>query len=186
MNETKTSNDIEEWVEKYSDYLMNYAMTKLNDRNIALDLIQDTFVAAIQNLDKFEGKSTPKTWLTSILKRKIIDVWRKESSRKTKVISSFFVSEGDESEGSWIVDKAPHQRISSVEEKITKEEQLNDLSRCIETLPVKWKGIIQSKYLFEKKWEEICSEFEITKSNYWVIVHRAKLALRDCLSKSWL
>lgn len=185
MTERKTA-IIEEWVEKYSDYLMNYALSKIDDRNLAFDLIQDTFVAAIQNLDSFEGKSAPQTWLVSILKRKIIDNWRKDKSRKTKVVSAYFTGDGDQSEGSWIMEKVPQRTIESVEDKITKEEQLDDLSQCIDSLPVQWRGIIQAKYLLDQKWDSICSEFEITKSNYWVIVHRAKLELRDCLSKIWL
>ena len=97
MNTTHTE-QLEVCVNEYSDYLYNFAMTKLSDKDLALDLIQDTFVAAFQGVDTFEGRSAPKTWLTSILKRKIIDHWRKETSRKTDVASHFFRSEEDGSE----------------------------------------------------------------------------------------
>lgn len=184
MNTTHTE-QIEVWVNEYSDYLYNFAMTKLSDKDLALDLIQDTFVAAFQGIDKFEGRSAPKTWLISILKRKIIDHWRKETSRKTDVASHFFRSDEDGSEGHWIMENAPSQRVSSVEETITKEEQVQELAECIEILPNNWKGILLAKYMEGKKGDEICIEYEITPSNFWVIVHRAKIVLRDCLEKKW-
>lgn len=176
---------IEQWVDKHSDYLFNFAMTKINDRDLALDLIQDTFVAAFQGVDKFEGRSQPKTWLVSILNRKIIDHWRKENSRKTDVASHFFRSSDDKMEGFWVMENAPSQRVSSIEDKITQEEQNIELTECIESLPSNWKGIIHAKYMEEKKGAEICTEFDITSSNFWVIVHRAKIVLRDCLEKKW-
>lgn len=184
MAETATET-IELWVNKYSDYLFNFAMKKLNDRDLVLDLIQDTFVAAFKGLDKFEGRSAPQTWLVSILNRKIIDHWRRKNSRKTDVDSHFFRGEGDKMEGSWIIENAPSHRVSSVEDKIEKEEQVQELTECLETLPNNWKGIMYAKYMENKKGAEITDEFGISSSNFWVIVHRAKLVLRDCLEKKW-
>jgi RNA polymerase sigma-70 factor (ECF subfamily) len=102
MEETAAS-VVEKWVNEHSDYLFNFAMKKINDKDLALDLIQDTFVAAINGLDGFKGNSAPQTWLVSILNRKIIDHWRKEISRKTNVASHFFRGEGDDKEGFWVV-----------------------------------------------------------------------------------
>lgn len=184
MASTATST-VEKWVEEHSDYLFNYAMSKIGDREQALDLIQDTFVAALQHIDTFRGDSKPRTWLVSILKRKIIDDWRKSSSRKTKVVSDYFVADGDSSAGSWIMEKAPHQTISSVEEQIMQKEQIDDLTSCMETLPEQWKGVLHAKYMQGKKGDIICGEFDINQSNFWVIVHRAKLALRECLETDW-
>ena len=79
-----------EWVELYADYLFNYAVVRVNDSELAKDLVQDTFVAGIKGIDNFEGKSAVRTWLISILKRKIIDFWRQKETRKTDVFSSFF------------------------------------------------------------------------------------------------
>jgi RNA polymerase sigma-70 factor (ECF subfamily) len=184
MAET-ASETIEQWVNEYSDYLFNFAMKKLSDRDLVLDLIQDTFVAAFKGLDKFEGRSAPQTWLVSILNRKIIDHWRKENSRKTDVASHFFRGDGDKMEGFWILGNAPSQRVSSIENTIEKEEQARELSECLDTLPNNWKGIMYAKYMEEKRGEEITEEFGISSSNFWVIVHRAKIVLRDCLEKKW-
>ena len=59
------------WVNKYGDYLYGYAMSKLFNKELAEDLLQETFLAAFKAKDNFKGKSNEKTWLVSILKRKI-------------------------------------------------------------------------------------------------------------------
>src|ERR1700712_5679287 len=68
------------WVDAHADYLYGYTLSRLNDEEQAKDLVQETFLAALQKADKFEGKSSERTWLTAILKNKIIDVYRKKSS----------------------------------------------------------------------------------------------------------
>lgn len=171
-------------VEEQSDYLLSFAMSKLQDLELAKDLVQDTFVSAITKLDSFENRSNIRTWLTSILNRKIIDHWRKAETRYTDPVSSFFDQEGKSKH--WLMDKKNSTDFETVVDKITKEEATLELYNCIEKLPPKWRGVIASKYLEEKVSDDICKELEITPSNLWVIIHRAKLLLRDCLSKAEL
>lgn len=172
---------ISEWVEEHGDYLLNFAMTKISDRHLALDLIQDTYISALAGVERFEGRSTPRTWLTSILNRKIIDHWRKQKSRKTDVASHYFFGDEDKKKGNWIMENVTDATLESIEDKISREEQINALEECIEVLPDRNKGIITAKYIEQKKGDEICKEYDITSSNFWVLVHRAKLLLRDCL-----
>lgn len=169
-------------VEDHGDYLLSFAMSKLNDLELAKDLVQDTFVSAITKIDTFEKRSNIRTWLTSILNRKIIDHWRKAETRYTDPVSSFFKQ--DSGPRHWIIDKAGESSIQSVLDKITEEETALELYNCIEKLPEKWRGVIVSKYLDEKVTDDICKEMESTPSNLWVIIHRAKLLLRDCLTKN--
>src|SRR5580692_2342291 len=68
------------WAKNYADYLYNYAFTRLNDEELARDLVQETFLAALEKIDQFEGRSSERTWLTAILKNKVIDIYRKKSS----------------------------------------------------------------------------------------------------------
>jgi len=170
------------WVEEHGDYLLNFALSKISDRDLALDLIQDTYIAALSGVENFEGRSTPRTWLTSILNRKIIDHWRKKTSRKTEVVSHYFSDEQGSNNSHWVIENLPALSIDSIEEKISQEELLIALEKCIEVLPDKSRGVIRSKYVEEKKGDDICKEYDLTSSNFWVIVHRAKLLLRDCLS----
>lgn len=181
--ETNSNSRVASWVDEHSNYLLGFALTKIKDRNLALDLVQDTFFAAMKSEANFEGRSSAKTWLTSILNRKIIDYWRQQNSRKTDVVSHYSSSTNEES-GDWILDKND-TAVSTIEDEIIKEEKQMDLYGCISKLPDQWQGIITAKYFQEKKGEEICNEFEVTSSNMWVIVHRAKAALRDCLGQNW-
>jgi len=173
--------DTRQLVDDHSDYLLSFAMSKLRDLELAKDLVQDTFLSAITKIHSFERRSSLRTWLTSILNRKIIDHWRKAETRYTDPISSFF--DQNDPDKHWILDKKENATLDTIEDQIAYEETNNQLHDCIGTLPDKWQGIITSKYLEEKVSDEICQDFEITPSNLWVIIHRAKLLLRDCLRK---
>ena len=157
-------------------------MSKLKDIDLAKDLVQDAFVSAITKLDTFEQRSAVRTWLTSILNRKIIDHWRKAETKYTDPVSTFF--DNDSNKHHWIVDKNGLSE-PTVYDNIEKEETIDELKLCLDTLPDKWRGIIASKYLEEKESDQICNDFDITPSNLWVIVHRAKLLMRDCLKMKW-
>tara|TARA_B110000285_G_scaffold77754_1_gene89537 strand:- start:6358 stop:6909 length:552 start_codon:yes stop_codon:yes gene_type:complete len=172
-----------ELVENHSDYLLSFAMTKLNDIDLAKDLVQDTLVSALTKLDTFEKRSKLRTWLTSILNRKIIDHWRKAETRYTDPISTFF--DQDEKKGHWLMEKSTSGNFETIVDDISKKERMVELGDCLDALPEKWRGIIVSKFLEEKESEQICNDFDITSSNLWVIMHRAKLLLRDCLKNKW-
>jgi RNA polymerase sigma-70 factor (ECF subfamily) len=170
-----------ELVDEHSDYLLSFAMSKIRDIDLAKDLVQDTLLSALSKLDSFEQRSTMRTWLTSILNRKIIDHWRKAETRYTDPISSFFDQE--EKNRHWVEQKMGVSNIPNMEEKMTQEETVQMLRSCMDKLPEKWNGIVKSKYLEEKESEQICKDYEITSSNLWVIIHRSKLLLRDCLKQ---
>ncbi len=178
-----TNIDTSEWVDEYADMLYNFAAVRVSDSDLAKDLVQDTFVSALKGIDNFQGKSTVKTWLFSILKRKIIDHWRKQESRKTKPMS-FFATEGAK-KGKFLETYSPQGRLSEVEEQLENSELRDAITQCIGALPPKWRGIVVDKMVDEKESEEVCNNHEITPSNLWVIMHRAKVQLRDCLEKKW-
>lgn len=171
----------EQLVTENADFLLSFALKKIKDRELAKDLVQDTFLAAISNLDTFKGESSLRTWLASILNRKIIDHWRKAETRYSDPISYFFSS--DEKAGHWIENKRPQGKIPDFEKEMDKLERYSELDECIEKLPEKWQGIITSKYFKEEKANEISKEFDVTSSNLWVIIHRSKLLLRECLEQ---
>jgi RNA polymerase sigma-70 factor (ECF subfamily) len=184
----------DEWVARYADYLLNIAMYKVSDLNLAKDLVQETFLSALKGKEGFQGLSSEKTWLTSILSNKIADHYRKKKSGHPVEEYLSVTSHGfnnsffDSSE-----DKTGHMHRSMMasdwgydaDRKINEKEFSGILADCISGIPPKISGIFLSKYFEEKKAGEICNEFNITTSNYWVIIHRAKLLLRQCLEKNW-
>lgn len=181
---TQSNIDTSTWVDEYSDALFSYAYYRLNDRELAYDYVQETFYSALKALDRFEQKSSVKTWLFSILKRKIIDYWRQQEARKTKAVSKFVSSE-DQDE-SWIEDVSVKDDRPEVEIEIENNELRAALMNCISSLPEKWKAVFVDKYIDDKDSDEICNEHGITPSNFWVIIHRAKAKLQGCMKENWL
>jgi RNA polymerase sigma-70 factor (TIGR02943 family) len=185
LNKTKI---IESWVVTYSDELYSWAFYKTSSKETAEDLVQETFISSFKSFEKFEGRSQPKTWLMSILNNKIIDYYRKNA--KTSFISSekngailsdnMFTKNNSWKDHTisdlWNFDENSHANDEFLE---------NNLKNCLSELPSKWNLAITYKYLNNKKAEEICQELEITQSNYWQIVHRAKLLLKKCVETKW-
>jgi len=176
--------DTSKWVDDYADAMYNFALARVDDPDLAKDLVQETFISGLKALENFEEKSSVKTWLFSILKRKIIDYYRQQEARKTKPLSSYFAEKGRV--GHWIPEAAPKGNYADFEEDIENRELQEAITDCVGQLPGKWKGIVIDKLIEEKGTDEVCNEYDITPSNLWVIMHRAKLQLRECLEKKWL
>lgn len=178
------------WVEKYADYLYGFAISRLRDEEVAKDLVQDTFLAALQRLDNFEGKSQEKTWLTAILKSKVADFYRKKSSgalRDLKVTDAvqeqhdFF----DAETGHWNTAYRPQAFGLETHDPLMMKELGTILSECIAKLPGLWSAVFSMKHIDDLESELICAELKLTAANFWVIMHRTKLNLRACLQKNW-
>jgi len=186
----KSNKTLENWVNDYSDDLFSWAHHKTSSKEIAEDLVQDTFLAAYKKVESFKGKSKPKTWLFSILNNKIIDHYRK-TARTTKKTVNLSEDKGQEiSDG--FFDESENWKSKSINPIWNQDEELLDnpefnkiLKYCIDDLPDKWQYAITSKYIALKKADEICQDLDITVTNYWQIVHRAKLALKKCLELKW-
>ncbi|MFL0065846.1 sigma-70 family RNA polymerase sigma factor [Tenacibaculum maritimum] len=173
------------WVDTYADYLFNYAIARVNNSDIAKDLVQETFFAGLKSAKNFEGKSTERTWLVSILKRKVIDYYRKINSKKGQAeVRMSFYDDGD-NEGSWIEERVPQSWGNEVEKTIESKELKDQIDRCIDYLPEKYAMVFRMKTIQEFETEEICKELDITPSNLWVIIHRARTQLRKCMEENW-
>ncbi|NNC46798.1 MAG: RNA polymerase sigma factor, partial [Winogradskyella sp.] len=93
------------WVDLYSDYLFNYSISRVSDRAIAQDLVQETFLAGLKSMLNFKGEASERTWLISILKRKIIDHYRKINSKKGQAEVRINYNTNEDSEGDWLEER---------------------------------------------------------------------------------
>lgn len=175
----------EKWVSLYADYLFNYAIGRISDRDLAKDLVQDTFLSALKAKDGFRGKASERTWLISILKRKIVDYYRKINSTKGKAeVRMNFYADG-EREGEWLEERAPTDWSGEIEKKLENQELAEVLDKCIGNLPEKYDMVFRMKTIYQMETEDICKELDITTSNLWVIIHRARTQLRKCMEDNW-
>lgn len=171
---------------QYSDQLLRYALPRVNDKATAKDLVQETFLAAWRNLDQFRGEISEKNWLFTILKNKIIDHFRKAVNRLT---DSLPPATGDEpyfdENGHWAASGSPKDWGAQYQNPVETREFYEVLGRCKSRLKNIQNAVFTMKYMDGLESEQICKELNITPSNYWVLLHRAKLQLRSCLEKNW-
>lgn len=172
------------WIERYSDYLFNYTITRVNDREIAKDIIQDTFFAGLKSMKNFKGEATERTWLISILKRKIIDYYRKINSKKGQAEVRMTYNT-DENEGDWLEERVEDEGYLNAEEILENSELGDAIYNCLDKLPEKQATVFKMKTILNYETETICNELNITASNLWVIIHRARIAMAECMEKNW-
>ncbi|WP_143310123.1 sigma-70 family RNA polymerase sigma factor [Chitinophaga vietnamensis] len=180
------------WVQRYADDLYRFALSRTGDNALAQDLVQETFLAALQAQAQFKGESSEKSWLTAILKNKIIDHYRK-SRRSGITVSIDEEHTGDsdphhfffDEKGHWRKNMAPQPWAPMSHSPQEQHEFYRILHACIRKLKGLGQAVFNLKHLEEKKSEEICKDLSISASNYWVLMHRAKLQMRACLDKNW-
>ncbi len=178
------SKALADWVAEYTEEMYKWASYKTSSVEIAEDLVQDTFLAAAEKLATFKGNSSPKTWLFSILNNKIIDYYRKKVNQPVRVENQVLAGIFNNDEG-WKPEKQPKEWHAEEGHLLDNEVFQAVLKKCLDALPEKWNLSVKLKYLTNKSGEEICQELGITPSNFWQMVHRAKLKLRDCIETNW-
>lgn len=191
--EVKHSLEPRLWVERYGDYLYNYAIVRVNDDEKASDLVQETFLAGLKASKNFQGKSSERTWLISILKRKIIDTYRKNaSSRETSlrdyeenISDSDYYKPEEPFKGHWLEGRGPNSHSIMPDGALEQEELRTIIELCISLLPPNLASVFIMKLIDEAESDEVCKELEISSSNLWVMLHRARLKMRQCVGSKW-
>ena len=173
------------WVKDFGDMLYRYALPRVSDSSIAKDLVQETFLAAWRNVDNYKGEASEKNWLFTILKNKIIDHYRKASSRLTDNIDTSQGENSFDENGHWKATTMPNDWGIDYNTAIEHKEFYSVLEVCKSKLKEIQNAVFSMKYLDGVESDEICKLLNITSSNYWVLMHRAKLQLRNCLEKNW-
>ena len=177
--------DPNKWITLYSDYLFNYTITRVSDREIAQDLVQETFLAGLKSMANYKGEASERTWLISILKRKIIDHYRRINSNKGKAEVRMSYNSDSETEGDWLEERVADPYDKTAEDKIENTELGVAIHECLAKLPEKQAEVFKMKTILGHETETICNVLNITASNLWVIIHRARTAMASCMEKNW-
>ncbi len=179
--------DPSEWVDRYGDYLFRYAMLRLRDRSRAEDVVQETFLAALEGRDSFSGDSSEGTWLVAILKHKIADHFRRQAREARLPDEEPPESPGDgpfDARGHWTT--GPREWAADPAELLHQKKFLEQLSKCLAGLSPKLAIAFTLREIDGADTEEICKVLGVTETNLWVILHRARGRLRECLETRWL
>ena len=171
----------EQWAEAYGDDLLRYAVLRVGDRDTALDLVQDTFLAALKARESFSGRSAPRTWLVGILKHKIIDHFRR-GARDPAAPGTDPGEDLFDAKGRWKIPPAAWRDDPS--EALGRQQFWATLQRCLTHLSPKMSSAFTLRELEGLATEELCNVLSVTPTNLWVILHRARLGLRRCLEGS--
>ena len=179
------------WVDLYGDYLFGYALSRVHKNHDAEEIVQETFLAALQARSSFLGEGSERTWLVGILRHKLFDhfrkVMREEPFPPTETAAapeeSAFETDG-EWVGHWRHGKGPiewHDPLRALEQK----EFMEVLLRCLEALPENIAGVFMLREFEDSTSKEICARMGISANNLWVMLHRARMRLRRCLEMKW-
>ena len=167
-------------VEEERPYLLRYARLQLRDAHAAEDAVQEALVAALAGEASFGGRSNLRTWLTGILKHKIVDAIRRMARDPEPV--------PDVAELDALFDETGHWSESPAawpENSLEQKQFFSVLEECLEGLPAKTAQAFLMREHMGYETDEICKELAVTPTHCWVLLYLARMALRECLQTNW-
>lgn len=184
-NATKSTMELE----KHADYLFSFAMLKLKNTALAEDMVQDTLLSALAAQQGFTAQASVRTWLTTILKNKMVDHWRKQGR---EIAAADLIGDNEEDgglddffdkAGRWFeMPKAYPDPDSALESK----EFWHILEQCLSRLKPRQAEMFVAREVHGMSNEEIQNNFSLSESNVWVLMHRARVSLGKCLDIHWM
>lgn len=187
--QTISQTEFNQWVDDYSEDLYLFALRYLDDCDAAKDAVQDSFLAALQNFQHFQGKAQVKTWLKSILRNKCMDQLRRKY-RTAQHEESYDTTLEDfcfDEKGNWQSRAVPQCDWTPL---FKRDQDLmhSFLESCLQLLPEKWYKALKLQYLIEEMAEAKAErrELGLSDANFWQILRRAKLQMRSCLERNGL
>jgi RNA polymerase sigma-70 factor (ECF subfamily) len=177
--------DFRTQIERLRPYLLRYASLQLRSPEAAEDAVQEALVAALAGEAGFAGRANLRTWLTGILKHKIVDAIRK-AAREVQAGGG----EDDAAEFEALFDERGHWSQppgtwEHPEGALEQKQFLAALERCLASLPARTAQVFMMREHLGLETGEICKELGVTATHCWVMLYRARMALRLCLQESW-
>lgn len=180
--ESNTPLSMEAWVDRYGDALFHFTLARVKKREIAEDLVQETFLAAVRSRDRFKGLASEKTWLFGILKHKVLDYFRKSKTQgaiDTRIDHPEALERCFNVKGGW-QDRPAHWSVNPGKSHAT-GEFLDHFYRCLAALPERTADAFVYREIDGRSTDEICKALDISASNCWTMLYCARMGLRKCL-----
>lgn len=187
--EPRRGSDPEGWVEQHGDYLFRNAVLRVRDPSVAEEVVQETFLAALEARDRFVGHSSERTWLVGILKHKVFDHFRRSARERTDSQQDMLggaVQEQFDKQGSWLRDTAGPKEWEDPSTLLDRQQFWQALNECLDRLPPRLRNVFTLREIDDVSSEEIHVALKISKSNLWVMLHRARAQLRRCLETAYM
>jgi len=185
----KTTNKIhdpETWMDLYGDLLYRFALFRVKDCTAAEDIVQETFLAALGAYKNFKGHSTVRTWLIAILKYKSVDYIRKkvweQGSNDLEYLADM-VDRNFNGQGKWRIRYC--KRSSTPMQLYVRKEFIEILHKCLSKLPERLAKAFIMREIDGLSTKEICETLNVTPTNCWVMLHRARRRLQACIKTCW-
>jgi RNA polymerase sigma-70 factor (ECF subfamily) len=176
-------------LEEHRPQLIRFAMGQLRNAAHAEDVVQETLIAALQGIDRFAGNSSVRTWLTGILKHKIIDHFRRQSREAPLdgLEEELSLEDFDDlyRENGHLASAVPAPSWGDPEATLSQERFFAALEGCMDRLPKNTARAFHMREVLGMETGEICKALGITSTNCWVLLYRARMSLRACLQASW-
>jgi RNA polymerase sigma-70 factor (ECF subfamily) len=182
------STSAERWLDDHGDALFGFAFMRLRDRETSEDLVQETLLAAWRSRESFAATSSERTWLIGILKHKLADHWRRSARQPSDNLNAD--ADDDLIEKTFDMEKGGPWRVSpsawaSPEAALEQEQFWRILIDCVAALPPAQAQAFSLCEFDGLKGEEACKAMQVASTNLWVMLHRARLRLRQCLENNW-
>ena len=174
-------------MENHGNYLYRYALIRLRNPELAEEKVQETFVGALQTRDGFQGRASERTWLTSILRRKIFDHFKKISRERAydnTVLEKLSLDSLPDRKGRWIT--GPNSGwYWEPDRSLRQKEFLDIFHRCLLEIPDRLAQVFILREVDGHKGEEICALLGISRTNLGVMIFRARMCLRRLMEREW-
>ena len=171
----------DEWLNQYGDALYRYALDRLRRPHEAEEAVQETLLAALKARGQFQGRSHPRTWLLTILKRKVVDRLR-TAARRAPETSLDDLDAWFDAGGHWRKSPRDWGDPAAAAER---SEFWTVVHGCLAKLPPRMAEVFTLRTLDDCETTEVCRELAISPHNLWVLLHRARLRLVRCLDIHW-
>lgn len=184
--ETTLLPDPATWVDDHGQVLYRYALSRVRRPDTAEELVQETFLAALKVKDRFQGRSSERTWLTGILKHKILDFYRARGRSLPENAPSTpddGLADLFDARGHWI--KPPKACTIQPELLAEREEFWIIFEQCLDRLAPRAREAFVQRVVEDEDVESICNALAITSTTLYVILFRARAQMRRCLTLKW-
>ncbi|QEP42650.1 sigma-70 family RNA polymerase sigma factor [Ectothiorhodospiraceae bacterium BW-2] len=189
MNQPQTAHFAQQWLQEHGDALYRYALLQCRTPHQAEELVQETLLAAIESYPNYSGKASIRTWLIGILKNKAIDYFRRcqretllEDESSDEQALDNLIDKSFKESGHW---SANLKEWGDPEKMLQQGQFWQVIQLCLGHLPQRLQQIFLMKEIFEQKSENICQELQISATNLWTMLYRARMGLRHCFDNHW-